>query len=362
MQLVKIDLGTRSYDVVIGQELFKICADFLQTKSYSKKAVIVTDEIVDKLYYESFIKAVADTGYNFIKVVVPSGEEAKSFSWAEKVYTTAIEAKLDRKSVFIALGGGVVGDLTGFVAATYMRGVPFIQVPTTLLAQVDASVGGKVAVNHPLGKNMIGAFHQPDIVLADTDTLKTLSDRDYASGLAEVVKYACLAGEDLLAFLEVNSDKIIAKDDVIMADLIARCCEYKAMIVAADELESGQRMFLNLGHTYGHAVEAEGNFSRYTHGEAVSIGLYGAMLLSEQVAGFSPAMTQRVCALLEKFNLPLVAQAMDKKAVYENLWHDKKAVNDSLQWVLLSKIGEPFVDSSVDNEIVRQVVEKGIVQ
>lgn len=357
MRFVKIDLGKRSYDVVIGNGLFKICADFLAKSSYSKKAVIVTDETVDKLYYDSFVKAVENTGFKFVKVVVPSGEGAKSFSWAEQIYTKAIEAKLDRKSVFIALGGGVVGDLTGFVAATFMRGVPFIQVPTTLLAQVDASVGGKVAVNHPLGKNMIGAFHQPDIVLADIHTLKSLSERDYASGLAEVVKYACLDEKDLLEFLETNSDKIIAKDDIVLSELIARCCEYKAFIVAADELESGKRMFLNLGHTYGHAVEAEGDFSLYTHGESVAIGLYGAMLLSEQVAGFSPDMTKRVCALLEKFGLPLVADKMDKTAVYENLWHDKKAINDNLQWVLLKKIGEAFVESNVANSALKKALE-----
>lgn len=358
MAIVKIELGDRSYDVVIGKDLFPACADFLAKSDYSKKAIVVTDENVEKLYYDDFIKSVENTGFKFVKVVVPSGEKAKSQDWAQDLYTKAIEENIDRKSVFIALGGGVIGDLTGFVAATYMRGVPFIQVPTTILSQVDASVGGKVAINHPLGKNMIGAFHQPDLVLADTKTLKSLSARDFSSGLAEVVKYACLDGEDLMMFLEKNAIKLVSREDDVLTELIARCCEYKAFIVADDEREGGKRMLLNLGHTYGHAIEAEGGFSKYTHGEAVSIGLYGAMLLSEKVAGFSSGVTQRVCNLLGEFSLPIVAQGMDQESVYKNLWNDKKSLDDKLQWVLLKDLGDPFVEKDVDNDIVRKIVEK----
>ena len=357
LRLVKVELGDRSYQVTIAKEVFASCASFLQAGDFSGKALLVTDEQVNKLYADSLVEALVPTGFVLTKVVLPCGEQAKSLAWADRLYTAAIEAGLDRKSPFIALGGGVTGDLTGFAAATYMRGVPFIQLPTTLLAQTDASVGGKVAINHPQGKNMIGAFHQPAAVFAATEVLKTLAERDYASGLAEVVKYACLDGDDWLAYLEENRQAIWQREQGVLAELILRCCEYKARIVAADEREGGLRMVLNLGHTYGHAVEAAGGFSVYTHGEAVAIGLHGVLALSRELGLCGGELVQRVCRLLEYFRLPLVAKGLPKEEIYENLWHDKKATGGKLTWVLLKSAGQPVIEKNVDELVVRKVLD-----
>ncbi len=361
MSIVNVKLGARSYQISIGKEQFAACADFLRKSAYTKKAFIVTDTTVASIYLDDFVKHLEDTGFKIETFVLPDGEQAKSFKWAQEVYTKVIEAKLDRKSPIIALGGGVPGDLTGFIAATYMRGVPFIQAPTTLLAQVDSSVGGKVAINHPLGKNLIGAFYQPEGVFIDSSVLKSLSDEDFASGLAEIVKYACLKGEEWLDFLNDNLPKILKRDDGVLQELIAKCCEYKAYIVENDEQESGMRMFLNLGHTYGHAVELEGNFSTYTHGQAVAIGLHGCLLLSEQVFGLSKAKYAAVLRLLKDFSLPTVANNMSREKVYKSLWHDKKTIGDNLQWVLLDSIGNPIVKKDVPLDLVKSVVDKIVI-
>ncbi len=358
MRLVEVSLGERSYKVAIAGDAFSACADFIAGGGYSAKALLVTDEMVDGLYAGAFLRELEKTPLSIAKIAVTVGEEAKSLAWAEKIYTVAIEHGLDRKSPIIALGGGVVGDLAGFIAATYMRGVPFIQAPTTLLAQTDSSVGGKVAVNHPAGKNMIGAFYQPDAVFASTDVLRTLSARDYASGLAEVVKYACLAGEEWLEFLTVNIESVLKRDSGVLEEIVARCCQYKSDIVAEDEKESGKRMWLNLGHTYGHAVEAAGGFSLYTHGEAVAIGLNGALLLSEAM-GFALAdKREQVCGLLSSLGLPVQAKGLSADKVYKNLLHDKKALDSNLRWVLLEKIGAPMVSQDVPIDVVRQVAGK----
>jgi 3-dehydroquinate synthase len=342
LRLVRVELGERSYNVVAGEKIFSLCAQFLQEGNYSGKALIVTDQTVDRLYADSFAEALRPSGIALSKITVPVGEEAKSLKWAEKIYDQAVGERLDRRSPFIALGGGVAGDLAGFAAATYLRGVPFLQVPTTLLAQVDASVGGKVAVNHPAAKNMIGAFHQPDAVFADTGVLKTLPERDYASGLSEVVKTACLAGEGLLDFLMDRRGLIAARDLKTLEEVVGRSCQYKARIGAGAEREGGRRAFLNLGHTFAHAIEAEGGFRLYTHGEAVAVGLLGALALSEEFAGLEKSVKQKVSALLSAFGLPLAAE-VDLEKTFAALWHDKKALNGKLRWVLLGAPGEPLV-------------------
>ena len=361
MQVVNVDLGERSYEIIIGKDLLVSCAEFFARQDYSKKVLVITDQEVDKLYAAAFIKTLEMADFTVAKFVTVCGEDAKNLSWAEKIYTEAIKMQFDRKSPFVALGGGVVGDLAGFVAATYMRGVPFIQIPTTLLAQVDSSVGGKVAVNHPAGKNMIGTFYQPNAVFADIDTLTTLSDRDYASGLAEVVKYACLIGEDFLFFLENNVAKIKEKDADILFKIISRCCGYKANIVAGDEKDSGKRMYLNLGHTYGHAIETIGGFSQYSHGEAIAIGLHGALLLSEIVHALDKSVTRRVSNLLQEFSLPIFANEIDAKTTFISLWHDKKAIGGSLHWILLQSLGDVKIKKDVDTELVKKTMEKIIV-
>ena len=361
MHVVKVDLGDRSYDIFLGENLFADCADFLRKSNYTKKALVITDQTVDKIYGDAFIQKLEDSGVKTAKIVVIDGEGAKSLEWAERIYTKAIEEGLDRNCPFIALGGGVPGDLAGFAAATYMRGVPFVQVPTTLLAQVDSSVGGKVAVNHPLGKNMIGAFYQPDAVFAGTDTLDTLSRRDYASGLAEVVKYACLDEGDLLELLEENTEKILARDKKLLSEIIERCCLYKAKIVAEDEREGSKRMYLNLGHTYGHTIETEGGFSKYSHGEAVAIGLNGALLLSEKEYDLDKDFSKRVLKLLSLFGLPVTAEGLDVQKAFSGLWHDKKASGGKLKWVLLKKRGDIVINNMVSDDLVREIMGKIII-
>jgi 3-dehydroquinate synthase len=351
-----VELGERSYNVVAGEGLFPLCAQFLREGNYSGKALVITDRTVERLYAGSFMAALRESGLALSQIAVPDGEEAKSLEWAGKIYDKAVEEKLDRRSPFIALGGGVPGDLAGFAAATYMRGAPFLQVPTTLLAQVDASVGGKVAINHPAGKNMIGAFHQPDAVFADLETLKTLPARDYASGLAEVIKTACLDGGGWLDFLLGRRDLIAARDLKVLGEIVSRCCRYKALIVAGDEREQGQRMFLNLGHTFAHAIEAEGGFRLYTHGEAVAVGLLGALALSEEFAGLQKNVRQEVSELLSAFGLPLTAGKVDPGRTFATLWRDKKALNNKLRWVLLKAPGEPLVKDGLPPEAVRETL------
>ena len=358
MRLVEVKLDKRGYDITIGTGLFDACARFIADNGYSDGALLVTDERVDALYAEKLSAALAAAGIKFHKMIVPAGEEAKSLKWAKKIYDKAATAKLDRKSPFIALGGGTTGDLTGFASATYMRGTPFIQFPTTLLAQVDSSVGGKVAVNHRAGKNMIGAFHQPDAVFADLNVLHTLSERDYASGLAEVVKCACLTDDGLLAFLLENKQAILARQREALAELVARCCGYKAQIVALDEREDGPRMFLNFGHTYGHAIEAEGNFSLYTHGEAVAIGLAGALLLSERLAGLDTTISEKIRFLLTEFSLPVSSGGLNPAKVYDALWHDKKARSGRLRWILINAPGAPFIAKEVHVRMVMSVLNE----
>lgn len=356
MRLVRVELGERSYDVIAGENIFPLCAQFLREGNYSGKALLVTDRTVGRLYGESFREALRESGLSLITMTVPDGEDAKSLKWAEKIYDKAIEEKLDRRSPFIALGGGAPGDLTGFAAATYLRGVPFLQIPTTLLAQVDASVGGKTAVNHPAAKNMIGAFYQPDAVFAELGVLKTLSVRDYASGLAEVVKTACLDGGELLDFLLERRALVAARDPKTLSEIVCRCCQYKARIVAGDEREEGRRVFLNLGHTFAHAIEAEGGFRLYTHGEAVAVGLLGALSLSEEFAGLPKSIRAKVTELLKAFGLPLTAGQVDPDKVFTALWHDKKALKNKLRWVLLGAQGEPLVSDDLPPGAVRGIL------
>jgi 3-dehydroquinate synthase len=355
MHTVRVNLGERSYDVLVGRRVLGPLADFLEQRGYSKRGLVVTDQEVDRLYSGRFFAALRRAGFSFGKVVLPRGEEAKSLVWVEKIYTHAIEMGLDRHSPFIALGGGVPGDVMGFAAATYMRGAPFIQVPTTLLAQVDASVGGKVAVNHKLGKNLIGAFYQPDGVFADIGTLTTLDERDYASGLVEVIKCALLTGEGKLESLAAEKENIMARDEATLSKIVEYAVSYKARVVEADEKEKGQRMHLNLGHTLGHAIEAGGRYSLYTHGEAVGIGLLGALSLSEKFLGLTSGVRETVTDILRAFGLPLRAHWLNKEEALGALWHDKKAENGRLRWVLLTAPGQPVVRDDLPLEDVREV-------
>ncbi len=265
---------------------------------------MISNPTVYDLYGKTVSESLRASGYDLIEVLLPDGEEYKSLASTEKIYESLLKAKLDRKSALIALGGGVIGDITGFAASTYMRGIDFIQIPTTLLAQVDSSVGGKTGVNHPLGKNMIGAFWQPRLVWIDTATLETLPRREFLSGLGEVIKYGVIWDEDFFAYLESNRDKILRLDKEALTHIIRRSCEIKAEVVSKDERESGLRAILNYGHTIGHAIETITGYKKYLHGEAVAIGMYMEARLSHQLGLIEKKAVERIKALIDSYELP----------------------------------------------------------
>ena len=336
---VPVALGERSYDVAVGP-LAVTLPEALAALAATPKALLVSDEKVAGLYADKVKTLLEENGFSVQVAIVPVGEAAKSLTVAGQLYDQAVQCGLDRKSLVVALGGGVVGDVAGFIAATYLRGVQFVQIPTTLLAQVDASVGGKVAVNHPAGKNLIGAFYQPKVVLADVAFFDTLSERDYRSGLAEVVKHALLDGEARLRWLEENSARLLARDHALLQEAVAWCCAYKAGVVARDELEQGERKLLNLGHTFGHAVEAWGGFARWSHGEAVAIGLVAALRLSVAYVQCSPLLLDRVTKLLGSLGLPVRLPAGESYDLLPYLQQDKKALGEKIYWVLIVNPGE----------------------
>ena len=303
MRKIKVELGKNSYNILIGTNLNNEIKNFIKSANFSKKAMLVTDTNVESLKGNDIKSILEESGLEVKLVTVPAGEPSKSLQEAEKIYTAAIEFGLDRKSAIFALGGGVVGDLTGFIAATYLRGVPFVQIPTSLLAQVDSSVGGKVAVNHKLGKNLIGAFYQPKAVFIDLDCLNTLMKREIGSGLGEIVKYGVISDMDFFTYLEKNFYKILTLDNEYMEHVVARSCEIKADVVSKDERESGLRRILNFGHTMAHAIEEASNYTGYAHGEAVAVGMIGAMYISHKLGRIDSDSLGRLESLIDKFEM-----------------------------------------------------------
>ena len=283
MRDVHVELGKDSYKILIGRNLGAELQNFIRETGFSEKALLISDTNVGKLYGENVLRSIREAGLSAELIMVPAGESSKSLQQAEQLYTAAIEHCLDRKSPIFALGGGVVGDLAGFIAATYMRGVPFVQIPTSLLAQVDSGVGGKVAVNHRLGKNLIGAFYQPKRVFMDMGTLDTLPVREIHTGLGEIVKYGVIYDADFFDFLEKNADKALSLEEMAVQHMVARSCEIKADVVSKDEKEGGLRRILNFGHTVAHAIEKETGYVRYNHGEAVAIGMICAAYISREM-------------------------------------------------------------------------------
>ncbi len=353
MRKVRVALGEESYDIVIGYGLEQELRAFVQGAGFSRQAMLVTDSNVGPLYGET-VRAILEAGGLSVTVVtIPAGESSKSLAVAEKLYTRAIELGLDRKSPIFALGGGVVGDLAGFIAATYMRGVPFVQLPTSLLAQVDSSVGGKVAVNHALGKNLIGAFYQPEAVFMDLAMMETLPKREIYTGLGEIIKYGIIYDADFFSYLEQHADAVLALEQEAAVHMIARSCEIKAAVVSQDEKESGLRRILNFGHTMAHAIEKETGYLRYNHGEAVAIGMVGAADISARLGMIEEADVARVTALIERLHLPTVAEGCTVDAMYQDIFHDKKTINGKVNWVLMEGIGEVTCRNDVPEDIVR---------
>lgn len=333
---VEVELGDRTYPIYIGSGLLA-GGDLLRKHVPGNTALVVTNETVAPLYLDRVVAALSEGGEIRVEVVIlPDGEEHKNMDVLMKVFDKALDARLDRQTTFVALGGGVIGDMTGFAAASYQRGVHFVQIPTTVMAMVDSSVGGKTGVNHPAGKNMIGAFYQPRCVLIDTDTLSTLPDREYASGMAEVVKYGLIRDADFFEWQEKNVDALMARDDDVVVTAIERSCVNKAQVVALDEKEGGVRATLNLGHTFGHAIETGIGYGEWLHGEAVSVGMAMAADMSERLGWIDESVAARTLALLKKFNLPVdVPECMTVETFEKLMAVDKKAANGKLRLILL---------------------------
>jgi 3-dehydroquinate synthase len=312
---------------------------------------------VAPLYLEPVKNAVSE--FDPISIVLPDGEQYKNAEWLNRVFDNLLESRCDRQVTLIALGGGVIGDMTGFAAACYQRGVPFIQIPTTLLAQVDSSVGGKTGINHPLGKNMIGAFYQPKCVVIDTDTLKTLPDEELSAGLAEVIKYGLIRDIEFLAWLEQNMNKLLARDPEALTTAIYRSCEHKAEVVAADEREAGQRALLNLGHTFGHAIETGMGYGIWLHGEAVAAGMAMAADLSSRMGWISRADVERVQQLLAAARLPVRGPEDMTVEQFEALMAvDKKVKAGKLNLVLFHALGDAFVSDQFDPDKLKETLRE----
>ncbi len=354
MKRLRIDLDDRSYDILIGRGLLSRLAEFIPERP--SRAVVVTNPEINRLYGDKVRQSLESFGIDFSFVEIPEGEAHKTLDDANRVYDHLLEGNFDRKTLMIALGGGVIGDLTGFVAATYQRGVPYVQVPTTLLSQVDSSVGGKTAVNHPQGKNMIGAFYQPRAVIADLDTLKTLPPDEFRCGLAEVVKYGVIEDPDLFSYLEENVDSILALDPDRLAHLIQTSCAIKARVVEKDERESKYRMVLNYGHTLGHAVEALTHYDRFKHGEAVAIGMVFAAELSRFLGNCDEKTVIRIKDLIEGFGLPTQLPKFDPGDYIASMRHDKKAQSNKIRFILVRKVGTIEIVDSVDEPALLKVL------
>lgn len=349
MHSVSVQLGSRSYHIRIAPGLLKTLGAECARLKLGERCAIITDKNAGRFFARVVFDSLVREGFSPVLITVAAGETAKSLRTVESCYNQLAAHRLERKSFIVALGGGVVGDLAGFVAATYLRGIPFVQVPTTLLAQVDSSVGGKTGVNLRAGKNLVGAFYQPRLVLCDLDTLKTLPEREFRSGLAEVIKYGIIYDAALFAQLERTLLQILKREKAALAPVIARCCEIKAEIVSQDETESGLRSILNFGHTIGHAIENSSGYGKFLHGEAISIGQIAAARLSEEILGLSASEARRIQELFRKSGLPetIRLSAARRKKLLEAMRLDKKSVDGQVRFVLARRIGKVEFGQSV---------------
>lgn len=359
VQIVPIALGDRSYSIAIGAELLTNPALFSDLPSASS-AMIVSNTTVAPLYMERLRSALQSRYATVHQVVLPDGESHKTWAVLNQIFDALLENGSDRKTVLFALGGGVVGDMTGFAAASYMRGVPFVQIPTTLLSQVDSSVGGKTGINHPMGKNMIGAFYQPQLVVCDLATLKTLPPRELSAGLAEVIKYGPIADMQFFDWIESHIDDLMAGDMDALAYAVKRSCEIKAWVVGQDERESGLRAILNFGHTFGHAIEAGLGYGEWLHGEAVGCGMVMAAQLSLRLGWVDGAFVERLTTLIAKAGLPIVGPRLDKHdnagRYIELMRHDKKSVAGEIRFVVITSPGQAVMQGASD-VLVREVID-----
>lgn len=362
MRTLKVDLGDRSYPIFIGKGLFQ--AENLFPYIKGKQVMIVTNETVAPLYLEKLKQGLLENGASSAQAkqigetILPDGESYKNLDTINSIFDGLMQDNYDRKTTLIALGGGVIGDMTGFAAACYRRGVNFIQVPTTLLSQVDSSVGGKTGVNHPLGKNMIGAFYQPQAVIADISTLDTLEDRELKAGIAEVIKYGFIYDTEFFVWLEENLEKLLQRDYEALAYAVHRSCEIKAEVVAKDELEHGIRALLNFGHTFGHAIETFTGYSSWLHGEAIGTGMCMALTMSQLMGWMSAEDVQRGIDIIKRADLPVdVPQDMTEEDFIRLMQADKKVLDGVVRLILLKSIGEGVIVDEYTPEIFRETLE-----
>ncbi len=356
MQTLTLELEARSYPIHIGPGLLNKPELLLPHFQKTMRAVIISNTTVAPLYLARVQGLLEGQGVNVIPVILPDGEQYKNSDTLNQIYTALLENRCERTTPLIALGGGVIGDITGFAAATFLRGVPFFQMPTTLLAQVDSSVGGKTGINHPLGKNMIGAFYQPRVVITDTETLNTLPDEELCAGLAEVIKYGLIRDLPFFEWLEQNIEKLRARDTESLQYAIARSCQNKAEVVVADERESGERALLNLGHTFGHAIENGMGYGTWLHGAAVAAGTLMAVDLSRRMGWISQQDAERIGNLLWRAKLPLAAPALGVDKYLELMGLDKKVEGGKIRFVLLKAIGHAVI-SEAKPELLRLTLE-----
>jgi 3-dehydroquinate synthase len=355
IETLTVALAERSYPIHVGTNLLRDVARLLPATRHAR-AVVVTNATIANLHLDALQAGLSAAGLRHDAIVIPDGEEHKDWATLHGIHTRLLELAAERSTLLIGLGGGVVGDLAGFAAATYQRGMPLVQIPTTLLAQVDSSVGGKTGVNHPLGKNMIGAFYQPSAVIVDIATVKTLPPREYAAGIAEVIKYGAIRSPELFAWMEGSIDALLARDAHALAHAVIESCRIKAQVVAADERETGERALLNFGHTFGHAIEAGTGYGTWLHGEAVAAGMVLAARLSVRASGLSAGDAERLRSLLERARLPTVAPALGADRYLELMARDKKVQGGVLRFVLLAELGRAIIRRDIPLSEVRAIV------
>lgn len=355
METLMVALGERAYPIHVGRALFSR-SDLLRPFLRQPKVAVVTNTTVAVLYLRPLLEALRHAGIEAIEIVLPDGEQFKDWQTLNSIFDLLLRHHCERSTTLIALGGGVIGDMTGFAAACFQRGVAFIQIPTTLLAQVDSSVGGKTAINHPLGKNMIGAFHQPALVLADTDTLNTLPARELRAGLAEVIKYGLIRDLAFFEWLEANLDALLLLETDALIEAVCRSCRNKAEVVVADEKERGERALLNLGHTFGHAIETGLGYGQWLHGEAIAAGTLMAAQLSVQIGWLSQPELARTECLFRRAGLPVRGPALAVDSYVDLMRHDKKVTGGKLRLVLLQRIGRAVVTDAVPLGEVRRAI------
>lgn len=358
MKTVKVSLGDRSYEILIEAGLLTQLGTLLQQQGSHKKIFLISNSQVFQLYGKDLSCQLSDSGYQVNVSLIPDGEEYKNLKTVEPIYTDLISQQVDRHSTVIALGGGVIGDIAGFVAATLLRGITYIQIPTTLLAQVDSSVGGKTGVNHSLGKNMIGAFYQPQLVCIDTDTLSTLSAREFQSGLYEVVKYGLICDSEFFEFFEAHLEDIKNQSTQVLEEVISRCCAIKAQITSQDEREHNMRRILNFGHTFGHALESSTEYQRFTHGEAIAWGMLAETYLSQLYGSLEISTCERVMQIIRRIGELPTVDSVSIESLLEAMKRDKKHQGDQIVFVLLENIGKTVITGDVEENCLIETWEQ----